>query len=343
MSRHSCGKCNGAARTNRKAWSTTMRGHIRRRGKRSWELKYDVDRADGRRKTRYKNVKGTRREAQIELAHRLTQVADGGHVDANKVTVAEYLYSRLEIWRAKGTVSAKPAERYGQLIGNQIAPFIGTKLLQKLTEEEVETWHTKLLTEGRHDKTGGVSTRTIRDAHRVLSKALDEAVRHKLVPRNVCTLQPPPKVVSREMRILTPEQVAGFTALLDGHEFAAVAVTALFTGMRRGELLGLDWGNVDLDAKLIKVRKSLEETDEKGLQLKPPKTKAGIRDVTLPTIVVETLLAHRKRLLERRLALGLGKLGNSDLVFPNGEGSLQSPDSFSSAWSLLSQKLKLGI
>jgi integrase len=321
-----------------------MRGHIRRRGRNSWEIKFEVAPASGKRQTRYKSFRGTRREAQDELARLLAQVADGEHVNPTKLTVAEYLHSRLEIWRAKGEVSAKPAERYGQLIRSQIAPFIGTKLLQKLTEEEVETWHTKLLTGGRHDKTGGVSTRTVRDAHRVLSKALDEAVRHKLVLRNVCALQPPPKVVSREMRILTPEQVAGFATLLEGHEeFAGPAVTAVFTGMRRGEVLALEWSNVDFNTKVIKVRKSLEETDDEGLQFKPPKTKAGVRDIKLPDIVIETLQAHRKRLLERRMQLGLGKLGDDDLVFPDLEGRPRAPDSFSGAWSLLSRELKLGI
>jgi integrase len=320
-----------------------MRGHIRKRGRNSFELKFEVGRVNGKRQTRTQSFRGTVREAKDELARVLAQVADGGHVNPSKVTVAEYLRTRLQIWRAKGTVSAKPAERYGQLIRSQIAPFIGATLLQKLTEEQVETWHTRLLTEGRHDKTGGVATRTVRDAHRILSKALDEAVRHKLVPRNVCALQPPPKVVSREMRILTPEQVAGFAALLDGYEFAPVAVTAVFTGMRRGELLSLVWGNVNLDAKLIKVRKSLEETDEEGLQFKPPKTKAGIRDITLPDIVIETLQAHRKRLLERRLQLGLGKLGDTELVFPDLEGRPRLPDSFSSAWTELSKRLKLGV
>ena len=318
-------------------------GHIRRRGVRSWELKYDIDRADGERQTRYRSVKGTRRQAQDDLARLLAAAADGAHVEVNKVTVAEYLRTRLERWRAMGTVSAKPAERYQQLIENQIVPFIGTKLLQRLSAEEIESWHAKLLTEGRHDGTGGVATRTVRDAHRILAKALREALQHGLVLRNVCAVQRPPKVVSGEMHILTPEQVADFAALLDGHEFAAVAVTALFTGMRRGELLGLDWGNVDLDAKLIKVCKSLEETDEEGLQFKPPKTKASIRDITLPDIVIETLQAHRKRLLERRLQLGLGKLGKDDLVFSDWEGSPQWPDRFSARWSELSRKLKLGV
>src|SRR5262249_62138844 len=99
------------------------RGHIRKRG-RSWELKYDLERAaDGRRQIRYKVIKGTRREAQAELARLLTQVADGAHVDSNKVTVAEYLHTQLDSWRAMGTVSAKPTERYHPLIANQILPL----------------------------------------------------------------------------------------------------------------------------------------------------------------------------------------------------------------------------
>jgi integrase len=320
-----------------------MSGHIRKRGRNSFELKYEVDRADGQRQTRYRSFKGTRRQAQDELARLLVQVADGGHVNPSKVTVAEYLRSRLERWRAMGTISAKPAERYQQLIRNQIEPFIGAKLLQKLTTQEVEAWHAKLLTAGRHDGTGGVSTRTIRDVHRILGKALREALQHGLVLRNVCAVQRPPKVESEEMHILAPEQVAGFAALLDGHEFAAPAVTALFTGMRRGEVLGLRWRNVDLAAKLIKVRESLEETTAEGMQFKAPKTKASIRDIKLPDTVVETLQAQRKRLLERRMQLGLGKLADSDLVFPDWEGSPQRPDSFSARWTELSKRLKLGV
>jgi len=320
-----------------------MKGHIRRRGRNSWELKFEVAPVNGKRQTRTQTFRGALREAKDELARLLAQVADGGHVNPSKVIVAEHLRSRLQIWRAKGTVGRKAAERYRQLIENQIVPFIGTKLLQKLTPEEVETWHTKLLTEGRRDKTGGVSTRTIRDAHQILGKALREALKHGLVAKNVCALQPPPTVVSKEMHILTPEQVTGFAALLDGHEFAAPAVTALFTGMRRGEVLGLEWQHVDLDAKLIKIRQSLEETDEGGLQFKPPKTKGSIRDIKLPDIVVETLQAHRRRLLERRMQLGLGKLGKDDLVFPDWEGNPQWPDPFSTRWGELSHELGLGV
>jgi integrase len=142
---------------------------------------------------------------------------------------------------------------------------------------------------GRPDGERGVSPCTIGHAHRILRKALSEAMRHELVQKNVCTVQRVPKVMAEEMRILTPEQVADFPALLDGHEFAAPAIVALFTGMRRGELLALRWANTDLEEEVIRVRESLEET-KAGLRFKEPKSTAGVRDVKLPAIVTDTLV-----------------------------------------------------
>ena len=324
-----------------------MRGHIRRRGG-SWELKYDTARAGGQRQIVYRAFKGTRREAEAELARLLAQVADGGHVDPSKLTVAEHLRARLAHWRAMGTISPKTAQGYDGLIEHQIAPFIGAKLIQKLTTADIESWHATLLTrgaKGRHgrpDGEGGVSARTIGHAHRVLTKALHEAMRHGLVLRNVCTAQRAPKIVAEEMSILTPQQVVELSTLLEGHDLGPPALVALFTGLRRGEILGLSWGNVDLDDEVIRVRESLEET-KTGLRFKAPKSKAGIRDVTLPAIVSDVLVAQRKRLLERRFALGQGKLSDTDLVFPTLDGSPQSPDSFGSAWGKLAKKLGLGV
>lgn len=319
-----------------------MRGHIRRRGTDSWELKYDIDRAEGGRHTVYRSVKGTKREAAAELARLLARAADGGHVDPSKLTVGELVHSRLAHWRAAGTVSPKTAEGYTGLIAAQIVPFIGSIPLQKLTTRDVEAWHGTLLARGRHDGRGGVSARTVGHAHRLLSKALREALRHEMVTRNVATAQRPPRVDADAIPILLPEQVAALPAQLDGHPLAAAAIVALFTGMRRGELLALRWGNIDLDAKIIRVRESLEET-KGGLRFKPPKSKAGIRDVTLPNIVTEILHKHRRGLLERRLLLGQGKLTDQDLCFPSWDGSPQPPNAFSAAWTRAAEELGIAV
>jgi integrase len=90
------------------------------------------------------------------------------------------------------------------------------------------------------------------------------------------------------------------------------------------------------------VRESLEQT-KAGLRFKPPKSRAGIRDVTLPAIVTDTLVAQRKRLLEQRLMLGLGKLTDKDLVFPAWDGSPQWPNAFGTAWSRLAATRGLAV
>jgi integrase len=311
-----------------------MSGHIRRRGRNSWELKYDVERSGGQRQIRYQSFKGTRREAQAELTRLLAQVQGGSYVEPHKLTVLEHIRNRLAIWLGDGTISARTAQGYEGLITYQVAPFsIASRPLQKLSSTDIEAWHALLRTQGRHDGKGGISQRTIHHAHKILKQGLDDAVRHRLVARNVATEQRPPKINAEPMVILTPTQVSALPAMLDGLPICAPALTALFTGMRRGELLALRWPDVDLDRKVIKVHAALEQTKAHGVRFKGPKTKSGVRSIGLPDIVVETLSEHRRRQLEMRLALGLGKPPADALVFPlPGTERLWPPDSFSAAW-----------
>ena len=100
--------------------------------------------------------------------------------------------------------------------------------------------------------------------------------------------------------------------------------------MRRGELLGLQWGDIDLDGGTLRVERSLEETGA-GLRLKPPKTKRGRRNITLPAETVAMLRAHKVKLLELRLALGLGNITPETLVFSTIEGGLLRPRNLTKA------------
>jgi integrase len=110
------------------------------------------------------------------------------------------------------------------------------------------------------------------------------------------------------------------------------AVVALFTGLRRGELLALRWRHIDLDHKILMVREALEETRGHGIRFKAPKSRAGRRDITPPDIAVEALREHRKAQLELRLRLGLGKLADDDLLFSKPEGGPVAPRIFSVDW-----------
>jgi integrase len=160
-------------------------------------------------------------------------------------------------------------------------------------------------------------------------------MRHDLVIRNAAAMEAPPKVDADEVIVLNADQVKRLVDALRGRAMYPRAVTALFTGLRRGELLALRWNRVDLDSannKRLEVRQAIEET-KSGLRFKAPKTKNSIRDVSLPDIVVNALRELRRHQLEQRLALGLGKLADSALLFPKMDGTPQSPRAFSKEWA----------
>jgi integrase len=317
-------------------------GNITRRGKASWRLKFEGarDPATGHRNIQYCTVRGTKAEAKAKLAELVAAVSNSSYVEPSKVTVAEHVRARVGQWEAaydpaaKTGISPKTAERYRELVANQIAPHIGAKLVQKLRPLDIEAWHAALRTTGRKDGKGGIATRTIKHAHRVLSQALDDAVKNEMAAKNVARLEGAPRVDDTEVQVVLQARIGELIDKLRGRAMYARAITSLFTGLRRGELLAPPWTDVDLDAKVWRVRVALEETKEHGVQVKAPKTTAGKRDVSLPEIVVAALREHRRQQLELRMALGLGKLPDDALVFPAPlKGGHQSPRAFSKEWA----------
>lgn len=316
------------------------RGNITRRGERSWRLKFDDGRdpATGARRTRFVTVRGTKRDAEKELAKLLHQADAGTLVAPERLTLADY----LRAWLAEARVAAispKTAERYEGLIEGQIIPHLGAVLVQKLRPGDIASWHAKLLAGGRRDG-GPLSARTAGHAHRVLHRALQQAAATERVARNVAGLVPPPKVETEELEILPAPAVADTLTKLEGAAIRPIVVLALATGMRRGELLALRWGDVDLDGGRCRVERSLEQV-KGALRFKPPKTKHGRRAITLPASAVAMLREHRRAQQEQRLALGAGKLPEDALVFGLPDGSPRSPRALSKEWARIVASRKL--
>jgi integrase len=310
-----------------------MKGHIQQRGDKTWRLKFDVGRhpGTGKRTTNFVTFHGTKREAQVELA-RLIAAAKSGHiVDANKITVASYLHSWIEIAEAM-SVSPKTGERYRQLIEHQIIPHLGALALQSLRPNHIATWHATLLREGRCDG-AGLCGRTVGHAHRVLHKALADAVSRELLLRNPASVVRPPKVESGELAILSPSEVTTVLAAIRETDIWPHIVFSLSTGVRRGELMALQWGDIDLENGKVRIERAIEATKSKGLRLKAPKTRHGRRLIALPPICVEALREHRKTQLETRLKLGIGKLLPDHSVFGDVEGSPRHPDWLTYHWN----------
>jgi integrase len=308
-----------------------MTGSIIRRGRSSFRLKFEVSERDavtGKRQTRYLTIRGTKKFAQAELIRQLSMVDNGTAVNPSKVTVAEHLRAWLD---ADTALSAKTKERYWQLAEQQIIPHLGSSPLQKLRPAQIDEWHTLLRRCGGKDGRP-LSARTVAHAHRILHRAYERALRLELVYRNPAHVVRPPRPERAEVEILSAEQIRAVLSALEDHPLHPIVSLALGSGLRRGELCALTWATLDLEAGIVRVERSLEETAQ-GLRFKPPKTYHGRRGVTLPPAVVETLREYRRRQLELRLALGLGRLSADDLVFTLPDGSAFPPDKLSRDWS----------
>jgi integrase len=292
-------------------------------------LKFDVGvDANGKRKTRYASFKGTKRDAQIELAKLVAAAAASTLVEPSKTTVGEYLLDWID---GPHGLSGKTSERYRQLIDSQIIPHLGAIVLQKLKPAHIADWHEKLI-RGGGDNGRPLSARTVGHAHRVLHRALARAAAIELVDRNVASVVRPPKVEEMEVESLTADQIATVLAALKDHWLAPIVVLALSSGARRGELLALRWADIDLEAATVRIERSLEQI-KAGLRFKAPKTKHGRRTVSLPPVALEALRAHRRRQLELRVALGQGKPEPDALVFSTVEGDPIPPNNLSRDWA----------
>ena len=307
-----------------------MRGSIRRRGKASFEIQIELGSGDGKRRRRFVSVKGSYKDAQRELAKLLTAADQGTLPDPNNATIAEYIKAWLQ-GAPKG--SPKTCERYGELADNQIIPHLGDLKLQKLKPEHVQHWHGALIS-------AGLSPRTTKHAHKLLHRVLSDAVKAGAVSRNVASVFAPPEVEQEEIQILSPDQIADVLAKLAGHTLFPIVALALTSGLRRGELLGLQWGDIDLDNSTLRVERSVEETRQ-GLRLKPPKTRRGRRNIKLSAEAVAMLRAHKFEQMEIRFALGIGKTEADTLVFSDVEGELLKPHTVSRAWRRAVVALKL--
>lgn len=159
--------------------------------------------------------------------------------------------------------------------------------------------------------------------------------------RNVASLVKPPKVEKKEVASLTAAQIGDLLSKIEGHPLHVPAVVALGIGLRRGEILALRWQDVDLDAGMLQVTRSLGEAGSKSLPVqdrlyfKTTKSGAGRRSVSLAPFVVDALRRHLREQLEIRMALGLGKQPDDALVFSTVDGSPISPDKVSRDWANL--------
>jgi integrase len=308
-------------------------GHIRQRSPGSWELRYELapDPIIGRRRTRTATVRGSKRDAQAELRRLLGQIDRAEHADPGKMSLGEW----LERWLAecRHTMAPKTWQERESYVRLHIAPRLGRVPLAKLVPVMIQGLYTDLLAGGRQDGKGGLAPQTVKHIDRVLHVALERARRLKLITSNPVNDAEPPRVEQAPMVTLTADQQAALLEAAGGTDIYLPILMLLGTGVRRGELLGLAWPNVDLEAGLVHVVQVVEET-RAGTRVKPqPKTTHGRRAVTLPAVAIEALRQHRIAQAEEYLRLGLGR---PDLLFPRWAAS---PAVFGTAFHRMAGKV----
>jgi integrase len=310
-------------------------GHIRQRGQQSWELKFDLGRdpISGKRISRYVTFRGTKRQAQAELNRLLNCRNEGTYVDPTKMTVAEYLRHWLSV-DIDRRVSIKTAARHRGIVQHQIIPRLGNLPMRKLSAVHIEAFEAGLQHDGyvKGRKRGrSLTAQTVLHVHRTLSQALSHAVKTGILFKNPAEQVKPPRPPSREIKILTKPGVATLLQAARPTYLYLPILVGVTTGMRRGELLGLRWSDIDFKTARLAVNQSLERVKGETI-FKPPKTPTSRRTITLPALTIEALKKHRAAQAAERLRLGLGK---PELIFSRADGSPMDPDSITKAFDRL--------
>jgi integrase len=309
-----------------------MKGYIRQRSKGRWEITIDTGRdpSTGKRLRHFESVKGRKVDAQNRLAELLVSIEKGSYVKPKRVTVSEWLQdwvdSYVEIHCSQRTKASYLAE-----IRRHIMPSLGQIPLGQLQPQHIQNYYAHVLTKGRSDGKGGLSVRTVEYHHRILREALDHAVKMGLIVRNVADAVDPPHPGRKTIRTLAIADVPRFLRGAQQLPYYTLFSTALFTGMRLGELLGLRWRDVDLGLASLSVVQALYKRSHVCQMIKP-KSSASQRRIALSPTLVLLLRQHRATQDTQRMLLG-NSLNDDDLVFANPDGGPLDPSTVTHAFA----------
>jgi integrase len=312
-----------------------MRGHIIKRYKGSYTIVLSLgnDPETGKLKQQWITVKGTKKEAERRLAELLHQIDNGNFIKPDKATVKEYLERWLNDYRPN--LSPRGYERYLGIVRQHLIPALGKMALNQLKPEHLQKHYTAM-----QDR--GLSPRTVRYHHAVLHVALKTAVQWGLIARNPADAVTIPKLRRNEMQTWSEAEVVRFLEAAKGSQYYALAYTALFTGMRRSELLGLKWGDVDLVLGQIYITRGLHHLKDGSYVFTEPKSTKSRRTIALPPTVTLLLKEHYEKWKLEGVVHGV-KAKDEDLVFCTTEGLPLRPNTVTRAWVSLAKKAGLKV
>jgi integrase len=306
-----------------------VRGSIIKRGT-TYSVVLDLGRGpDGRRVRRWHSGYRTKRDAERARTELLARVDQGSYVEPSRLTVAVFLRQQWLPGLA-GQVRPTTLHSYRTNLERYVLPRVGHVTLQRLTPAHLNGLYAALLAAGGKDGRP-LSARTVQAVHMTVRKALGDAARWDLLARNVAALASPPKPRRADMRTWTAAELRAFLEHVAGERLAALWMLAASTGMRRGELLGLRWTDVDLDLARVAVRQTLVQAGREVV-VSEPKTSRGRRSIALDPRTIAALRAWRAAQAAERLAWGAAWT-DSGLVFTREDGTPIHPEWLSDAFA----------
>ncbi|SMO54268.1 site-specific integrase [Melghirimyces algeriensis] len=274
-----------------------MKGHFRKRGK-TWYFTLDIGK-DERGKRKQKKVGGfkTKKEAEKACAELIAQIESEGYKEPKKVTLEEFMVDYFEN-HVKHTIRRTTFYNQMSLVNKHILPKLGNLQLAKITPMILQRFYNEMIEQG-------YSASYIRGIHAIIGKTLKTATEWDYISKNVATLIKLPRVTRREINIWSMEEATRFLSLVkDRSTFIAYAL-AIYTGMRKGEILALRWQDCDLDKGQISVRQTLYHT-KGGLIFQEPKTRGSRRTISISDYLIKCLKKHKRKQNHIKLQLGSG-------------------------------------
>jgi len=308
-----------------------MKGSIRPQGKRSWQITIDIGvNEEGKRDRRFETVHGRKGDAQKRLNELLVNMEKGIYSPPGRLTLAEHLQNWLEGY-ARSNCSLRTFEGYQSIVEHHLIPALGKTQLKYLNPQTIRNYY------GEAQKK--LSARTVASHHRLLSQALKDAIKIGYLGSNPCELIKAPSWKGKAMRTLTPFEVQVLLEAAQDSYHYPVYYTAVSSGLRQAELLGLRWRDLDLDLLSISVSQVLYK--RRGIcRFMEPKTSHSRRRVAMtPKLALFLREYYEERVL---LYLELGRqLGLDDLVFAYPDGRPLDPGTVSHTFVKIVKKARL--
>jgi integrase len=264
---------------------------------------------EGKRLTKYGK---TKKEAKEKLDAYLDDLKQGRVVIGPKQTVKQYLEHWLENSR-RLSIRLSTLERYRTILRAHLIPAFGHLQLNQLSRERVQAYYAELFD-------SGLSASVIKNINMILSSALKDAVFGRVLAQNVCEHVTLPRSNKRKPRVLTKEECKQLVDATRGHRIWFMILLALTTGARRGELLALQWSDVDVGKRLLHIHRSMSYVNGIGFVENEPKTASGARQVRLTQIVIDSISEHQAHVDRMRKAAG-ARWREQGLVFPGRNGN----------------------